>query len=171
LRNNVGVRRVLSLLAVVLLASMLTVPGAVAKTRTLTFSVRLIQEQTVRHHKASNGSDLAHDTFSTQLRLYAIGTVIGFPDNTPMGTMEFNWGPLSGNCSSQAAGCSGTTNISTFTKLPGGTITAGSPHVSLSKGIIVPIQGGTGIFKGATGSIDIAPAAVAEDIFNLTLPG
>ena len=49
-------------------------------------------------------------------------------------------------------------------------ITAGSPHVSLAKGIIVPILIGTGIFKGATGSIDIAPAAVAEDIFNLTLP-
>jgi len=167
----VCVRRVLWFLAVVLLASILAGPGEAAKTRALTFKVRLIQEQTVRHHKASNGSDLSHDTFSTQLRLFAIGTVIGFPDNTPMGTMEFNWGPLNGSCSSSVAGCSGTTNITTFTRLPGGTLTAGSQHVSLSKGIIVPIVNGTGIFKGATGSIDIAPASVAEDVFNLTLPG
>ena len=129
-----------------------------------------VQEQTIRHHNASNGSDLSKDTFSTELRLFAIGTVIGFPDNTPMGTMEFNWGPLNGNCSSSAAGCSGTTNINTFTKLPGGTLTAGGQNVSLSKGIVVPIQSGTGIFKGATGSIDIAPASIAEDVFNLKLP-
>ena len=163
-------RRLLPLLAVLFLASILAVPGEAAKTRTLKFKVRLIQEQTIRHHKASNGSDLSHDTFSTQLRLFAIGTVIGFPDNTPMGTMEFNWGPLNGNCSSSVAGCSGTTTINTFTKLPGGTLTAGGQHVSLSKGIIVPIVNGTGIFKGATGSIDIAPSAVAEDVFSITLP-
>lgn len=163
-------RRLVPLLLALLASSILVLPGEAAKTRTLTFKVRLVQEQTIRHHNASNGSDLSHDTFSTQLRLYAIGTVIGFPDNTPMGTMEFNWGPLNGNCSSSAAGCSGTTNINTFTKLPGGTITAGGQHVSLSKGIVVPIQNGTGIFKGATGSIDIAPAATAEDIFNLVLP-
>ena len=163
-------RRVPLLLAVVSLASLVVAAGEAAKTRTLTFKVSLVQEQTVRHHKPANGADLSQDTFSTQLRLYAIGTVIGFPNNTPMGTMEFNWGPLNGNCSASAAGCSGTTNISTFTKLPGGTITAGSQHVSLSKGIIVPIESGTGIFKGATGSIDIAPSSVAEDVFNLTLP-
>ena len=166
-----AVRRLLPLLAVLLLASILAMPGEGASSRKLSFKVRLIQEQTVRHHLASNGTDMSKDTFSTQLRLFAIGTVIGFPDNTPMGTMEFTWGPLNGSCSSSAGGCSGTTNISTFTKLPGGTLTAGGKNVSLSKGIIVPIQTGTGIFKGATGSIDIAPASIAEDVFNLTLPG
>jgi hypothetical protein len=57
------------------------------------------------------------------------------------------------------------------TKLPGGTITAGGKNVSLAHGLIVPIESGTGIFKGASGSIAIAPAGVAEDVFTIKLPG
>ena len=87
-----------------------------------------------------------------------------------MGRMSFTWGPLHGVCSSSAAGCNGTTNIFTVTSLPGGTISAGGNNVSLSKGIVVPVTGGTGIFKGVKGTIQIAPASVAEDVFNLTLP-
>ncbi|HEY4347593.1 MAG TPA: hypothetical protein VGM80_08380 [Gaiellaceae bacterium] len=163
-------RTFLLVAAMALIASIAVVPGqgASKKTKFLTFKVRLIQEQTVRIPKPPTGPD--GDSFSTQLRLFAIGTVLGFPENTPMGTMAFNWGPLKGTCSSSGAGCNGTTNIETITKLPGGTITAGGKNVSLSKGIIVPVTKGTGIFKGVTGTIAIAPASVAEDVFKLTLP-
>jgi hypothetical protein len=84
--------------------------------------------------------------------------------------MSFLWGPLKGECSSSAASCEGTTNIQTVTRLPGGTITAGGKNVSLASGIVVPIQSGTGIFKGVTGSIQIAPLGVAVDIFRLVMP-
>ena len=57
-----------------------------------------------------------------------------------------------------------------MTRLPGGTITAGSNNVSLSDGIIVPVRSGTGIFKGVTGTIQIAPLGVAVDVFHLVMP-
>jgi len=164
-----SVRRALLLLPVLLLAAVVAASGQAAK-RSVTFKVKLIQEQTVRHHNPTDGDNHANDTFSTTLRLFAIGTVLGVPDKTPIGTMAFDWGPLKGACSTSASGCNGTTNINTLTKLPGGTLTAGGKNVSLSKGIVVPVVNGTGIFKGATGSIQIAPASVAEDVFNLTLP-
>ena len=134
----------------------------------LVFKVRLIQEATYRHSHPPAGDP--GDTFSTTLRLFAIGDVLGFPNNTPMGTMAFTWGPLNGACSTAAAECSGTTNLQTVTRLPGGTITANGTNVSLSKGLVVPIQSGTGIFKGVTGSIEIAPQGVAEDVFHLKMP-
>jgi hypothetical protein len=134
----------------------------------LVFKVRLIQEATYRHSHPPAGDP--GDTFSTTLRLFAIGDVLGFPNNTPMGTMAFTWGPLNGSCSTAAAECSGTTNLQTVTKLPGGTITANGTNVSLSKGLVVPIQSGTGIFKGVTGSIEIAPQGVAQDVFHIRMP-
>ena len=105
----------------------------------------------------------------TTLRLFAVGNVLGFPNNTPMGTMAFQWGPLNGSCSTSAASCSGTTNLETTTKLPGGTITANGNKVSLAKGLVVPIQSGTGIFKGVKGTVFIAPGGNAVDVFKLVM--
>ena len=134
----------------------------------LTFTVTLVQEATIRHPHPPDGD--AGDTFSTTLKLNAVGTVLGFPNGTPMGTMAFTWGPLNGSCSTNAAQCSGTTNILTLTKLPGGTITANGVNLSLSKGIIIPIQGGTGIFKGVKGTVSVAPGGNHVDIFKLIMP-
>ena len=142
--------------------------GTGAKSGPLSFKVKLVQEATYRHPHPPDGN--AGDTFSTTLRLFAIGNVLGFPDKTPMGTMAFTWGPLNGACSTAAASCSGTTNLLTVTKLPGGTITANGLNVSLAHGLVVPIQSGTGIFKGVKGTISIAPQGVAEDVFNLVMP-
>jgi hypothetical protein len=167
-------RTSIALAAFALAAAFAAAPGLSAKGATphaLSFKVRLIQEQTIRHHKSADGDNHTNDTFSTSLRLFAMGTTLGYPDGTPLGRMAFNWGPLNGTCSSSAAGCSGTTNLSTVTKLPGGTLTAGGKNVSLAHGLIVPIESGTGIFKGAKGSIAIAPAGVAEDVFTIKLPG
>ncbi len=143
--------------------------GAGQKSRSLTFKVRLIQEATYRHPHPPAGD--AGDVFATKLRLFADGTVLGFKDGTPMGTMAFSWwftGSFS--CGSAAPGCKGTTNLRTVTKLPGGTITAGGNNVSLARGLVVPIQSGTGIFKGVKGTVTIAPGEVPEDIFSVVLP-
>ncbi len=122
------------------LAASVAATGQGAKTKgPLTFQVTLVQEATVRHPHPPDGD--AGDTFSTVLRLNAIGSVLGFPGGTPMGTMAFTWGPLKGACSSNAAECNGSTNILTLTRLPGGTITANGINVSLAKGIILPDPG------------------------------
>ncbi len=146
-----------------------TSEGAKAVKGPLTFQVRLIQGPTYRHAHAPAGDP--GDTFSTTLRLFAVGDVLGFPNNTPMGTMAFQWGPLNGSCSTSEASCSGTTNLETTTKLPGGTITANGIKVSLAKGLVVRIQSGTGIFKGVTGTVYIAPDGNAIDVFKLVMAG
>ncbi len=150
------------------LAGTLTAAGQAVKGGPLIFKVTLSRRRRsgiLIRRQATPG-----DTFSTTLRLNAVGNVLGFPAGTPMGTMAFNWGPLSGSCSSSSASCSGTTNIQTVTRLPGGTITAGSNNISLSDGIVVPVQSGTGIFKGVSGTIQIAPLGVAVDVFHLMMP-
>ena len=134
----------------------------------LTIKFTLVQEATVRHPHPPDGD--AGDTFSTVLKLNAIGTVLGHPNGTPMGSMAFTWGPLNGSCSSNAAECSGTTNILTTTKLPGGTITANGINVSLANGIILPVQSGTGIFKGVKGTVYVAPGGDHVDVFKLQMP-
>ena len=58
----------------------------------------------------------------------------------------------------------------TVTTFPGGTISAGGPHIAIHNGLLVPITKGTGVFKGVTGSILIAPNDAAESIYSLTLP-
>jgi hypothetical protein len=156
------------MILLIILSVIVNPAAAPASSRRLLFKVSLVQEATYRHAHPPPGD--AGDTFSTTLKLNAIGTVLGFPSGTPMGTMSFTWGPLNGSCSTTAASCSGTTNISTITRLPGGTITAGANAVSLANGIVVPVQGGTGIFKGAKGRISIAPQDVAIDVFQLVLP-
>ena len=160
-------RYFLPTLLALLLAASIAATGQGAKKGPLTFQVTLVQEATVRHPHPPAGD--AGDTFSTVLKLNAIGTVLGFPNGTPMGTMAFTWGPLNGSCSSNAAECSGTTTILTTTKLPGGTITANGINVSLSHGIILPVQGGTGIFKGVKGTVYVAPGGNHLDVFKLVM--
>jgi hypothetical protein len=43
-------------------------------------------------------------------------------------------------------------------------------NVSLSHGIVLPTEGGTGIFKGATGKVCVAPAGEAVGIPKLKMP-
>jgi predicted small lipoprotein YifL len=161
-------RYLLPTLLALLLAASIAATGQGAKKGPLSFKVTLVQEATVRHPHPPAGD--AGDTFSTVLKLNAVGTVLGFPNGTPMGSMAFTWGPLNGSCSSNAASCSGTTTILTTTKLPGGTITANGKNISLSNGIILPIQGGTGVFKGVKGKVFVAPGGDHVDVFDLIMP-
>jgi hypothetical protein len=103
------------------------------------------------------------------LHLFAVGEQIGFPSNTYLGSMSFTY-LLHGKCGASVAGCTGTTDLKTVTTFPGGTISAGGPKITLTSGLIVPITKGTGAFKGATGSIVIAPNDAATSIYRLTLP-
>jgi hypothetical protein len=142
-------------------------------TKQVTITVRFIQEATYQypHGTQSLPGSLV---LSTTLRLFAVGTVLGFPNNTYLGTMSFTY-QLHGSCGTSSAGCSGTTNLETLTTFPGGTITANGNHISLKTGLIVPVSKGTGIFKGVTGSIVIAPAGatgtlVANSIYRLSIP-
>src|SRR5262249_10796144 len=108
--DNAAMRRhILPITLALLLAASIAATGQGPKKGPLTLQVTLVQEATVRHPHPPAGD--AGDTFSTVLKLNAIGTVLGFPNGTPMGTMAFTWGPLNGSCSSNAAECSGTTTI------------------------------------------------------------
>jgi hypothetical protein len=123
-------------------------------------TARLIQEATWH---------LPNQTYRTSLRLFAVGPTLGKNDGQFLGTMSFTW-KLHGVCSSSAASCSGTADLITVTQLPGGTISAAGNNLRVANGFVVPIQSGTGAFKGVSGTIDIAPNGNAEDVFNLTLP-
>jgi hypothetical protein len=149
------------------LAGLLAGPGQGA-TAPLTFTVALVQEATYRHPHPPDGDP--GDTFSTTQKLSAVGTVLGVPNGRRIGTMQFTWGPLDGACSTNAAGCNGTTTIRTLTQLPGGTITANGIKVSLSHGIVLPVEGGTGIFRGVTGKVYVAPGGEDVEVFRLKLP-
>ena len=155
------------------LSLLVGVPAASATTanRSLVLKVKLIQEATSRKIEPPDGN--AGDIFSNTLRMFADGVTLGFKDGTPLGKIAYSWwftGAFS--CSPSATGCTGTTNVRTLTRLPGGTITAGADKVSIGiHGEIIPIQSGTGIFKGVTGTVTIAPNSNAEAVYNLVLPG
>ncbi len=167
--DNKRVRRALAAAVTVLgLLGLVALPAAASPQsgpRNVTITVRLIQEATYQHpHPPPVGLVL-----STTLRLYAVGTVLGLPSGTYLGTMSFTY-QLHGSCSSSAAGCDGTTNLQTVTTFPGGTISASGNHISLATNLVVPIQTGTGVFKGVSGSITIAPGGQASNVYHLVLP-
>jgi hypothetical protein len=135
---------------------------------TLHFQVRITQGPTFRHPHPPAGDP--GDVFSTTLQIFAMSPEFGKSANAKLGQMSFSY-TLHGSCSSAAAGCSGTTNITTVTTFPGGTLVANRTNVPFSKaGFVLPILSGTGRFKGATGSIAVAPAGQAESNYTITLP-
>jgi hypothetical protein len=73
-------------------------------------------------------------------------------------------------CSVSGNGCKGTVDITTTTKLPGGTITAVVKGTPIRQPFIVKINKGTGRYKGAKGTVVIAPDGAARNIFKITLP-
>jgi hypothetical protein len=165
--KNVAVRRFVTVAGLLALLAA-TLPAAGETTTSLSFTVRITQGITFRHPHPPEGD--AGDVFSTTLTLFATDEQFGKPKNAKLGTMTFTW-DFRGACSSTGAGCKGTSDMDTITKLPGGTITADGKDVPLSHlPFLVPIQKGTGRFAGATGSIAIAPAGHAESIYKITLP-
>jgi hypothetical protein len=160
-RRTVTAVGVLAVLAALLPAGAQTTTG-------LDFTVRITQGATFRHPHPPPGD--AGDVFSTTLTLFADEPAFGRAKGARLGTMTFSW-TFHGACSTSGAGCTGTSDMDTLTKLPGGTITASGTNVPLSRfPFVVPIQKGTGRFAGASGSIAIAPAGNAESIYKIRLP-
>jgi hypothetical protein len=133
----------------------------------MTLSFTIFQEATHRHAHPPPGD--AGDSYSTTLLLNNAVPQFGKGVGSHVGSMSFAY-TLSGNCAS-ASGCTGTTNITTVSYLPGGTITAASNNVPLGKRpFVVQVQSGTGAFKGVKGKVEIAPGGDAKQSYVLTLP-
>jgi len=160
-----------SLIALVLtgaLAAALAGSAQPAHRSVMKFTVRITQGPTFRHPNPPAGD--AGDVFSTMLTEFATSSIFGTGGGKRVGSMTFSY-VLHGSCSSTAAGCTGNSDISTLTKLPGGTISAAKKAVPFSKaGFVIPIQSGTGKFKGAKGIIAVAPNGQAETTYSITLP-
>ena len=160
-----------SLTAIVLaglLAAVLAGSARPAHRSVLKFTVRITQGPTFRHAYPPPGD--AGDVFSTTLTEFATSSLLGVEPGKRVGSMSFSY-LLHGTCSSTAAGCTGSSDITTVTTLPGGTILAAKKAVPFSRaGFVIPIQSGTGRFKGATGVVAVAPAGQAETTYSITLP-
>jgi hypothetical protein len=162
------VRRLLTLIGLVLLVPPVVSAQAQQRATSLDLKFTIIQEATFRHPHPPEGD--AGDSFSTTLVLINAAAQLGKPLGQRVGTMGFAY-TLSGVCSGAGSGCKGTTDIQTFTKLPGGTITANSNKVPLgARPFVVKVLSGTGAFKGAQGSVEIAPSGDAKTSYILTLP-
>jgi hypothetical protein len=161
------VRRLLILVGLILLVPpVLSAQGQ--RTSSVVLKFKIIQQATFRHPHPPDGD--AGDGFSTTLILINIGDQFGKPTGRRVGTMTFAY-TLSGACGADSPGCRGTTNIQTFSKLPGGTITADGTKVPLGvRPFVVHVLKGTGTFKGATGSVAIAPFFQSTETYTLSVP-
>jgi len=138
-----------------------------AKPSKLVVTLRITQGVTIRHPHPPAGD--AGDVFSVDLTLFTTGSDFDAAPNTRVGNMNFSY-LLHGSCSVAGNGCKGTVDIDTMTKLPGGTITAGTKGVPIRQPFVVGIKSGTGRFAGAKGSIVIAPDGSAKNVYTIKLP-
>jgi hypothetical protein len=133
----------------------------------MNITLRILQGVTQRHAHPPAGD--AGDVFSVDLTLLTVKNDFDAAPNTRVGNMNFSY-LLHGTCSVAGNGCKGTVDIDTTTKLPGGTITAGIKGTPIRQPFVVHIKGGTGKYKGATGTVVIAPDGAARNVYNITLP-
>src|SRR5215469_15640173 len=114
-----------SVLLLWLAAACVAAPALAARGKQVRLTVSLVQEATYQYpHPPPVGLVL-----STKLVLFAMGTTLGFPNGTRLGSTTFSYS-LHGTCSTTGAGCSGTIDLKTLTRFPGGTITADATGVS-----------------------------------------
>ena len=137
------------------------------KASKMNITLRIIQGVTVRHPHAPEGD--SGDVFSVDLKLLTIKNDFDAAPNTKVGIMSFSY-LLHGTCSVAGTGCKGTVDIETTTKLPGGTINAVAKGTPIRQPFVVTIKSGTGKYKGATGTVVIAPDGAARNVYNITLP-
>jgi hypothetical protein len=134
----------------------------------LTVTFRIIQGVTQRQPHPPQGD--VGDVFWVDLTLFTInGDLPNVSPNTRAGNMRFSY-LLHGVCSETGSGCKGTVDIETTTKLPGGTITANAKGTPIRQPFVVAISKGTGRYKGAKGTVVIAPDGAARNVYNITLP-
>jgi hypothetical protein len=141
--------------------------GGSHKASKMNITLRIIQGVTQRHAHPPAGDQ--GDVFSVDLTLLTVKNDFDAAPNTRVGNMNFSY-LLHGTCSVAGNGCKGTVDIDTTTKLPGGTIKAGIKGTPIRQPFVVQIKGGTGKYKGATGTVVIAPDGAARNVYNITLP-
>jgi hypothetical protein len=141
--------------------------GSAHRVSKMNVTLKIIQGVTVRHAHPPAGD--AGDVFSVDLTLLTIKNDFDAAPNTRVGHMSFSY-LLHGSCSVAGNGCKGTVDIDTMTKLPGGTLTAVAKRTPIKQPFVVAIKSGTGRYKGAKGSVVIAPDGAARNVYNITLP-
>jgi hypothetical protein len=137
--------------------------------KTLVLNFDITQEATLRHAHPPAGKTGVY--LSTTLLLNNSVAQLGHGSGARVGSMSFQY-VINGSCGTGGpGGCAGTADIWTVTTLPGGTIDAASNRISLGKRpFVVQVQGGTGVFKGAEGKVEIAAKGDAVTSMFLTLP-
>jgi hypothetical protein len=160
------VSRPLVLLA---LLCLLAVPTAQAghASHVMNLKIAIIQHGTTRDPHPPLGD--AGDVFTTTLLLNNTVEALGKPAKASVGAMLFQY-VLHGLCSTES--CAGATaDITATSRLPGGTIVASETGVKLGRPpIIIPITKGTGVFKGAKGSIAVGAASAPFNTYHIVLP-
>ncbi len=159
-------RKRLATLALVLLVAAAAAAEGQSKSK-LVVTLRIDQGVTIRHPNPPPGDP--GDRFSVDLTLFTINADFDASPNKRIGNMNFSY-ILHGTCSDFGTNCKGTVDITTVTKLPGGTITAVNNGGPIRQPFIVTIRGGTGRYAGARGNIVIAPDGAKKNIYNITLP-
>jgi len=166
-------RRLVSLTFVLAVAAAAVAAGQGARSshhaNKLSVTLRFNQGVTARHPHPPAGD--SGDVFTVDLTLFTIGDDFDIGPNKHVGDMTYSWVPDdSFSCSVGTSGCKGTVDITTMTKLPGGTISAGVKNSPGKPPFVVSVSGGTGRYKGAKGTIVIAPGGVARNVYRITLP-
>ena len=159
--------RVLSALAVGALAFSLTAASSAVTKLDYTFKTR--QGPTTSHpHPPPGGRG---DTYDSSLVLENAGIAqFGKGRHAQVGAMRFIY-TIRRQCTSFAATCVATADFETVTTLPGGTVVAGGTAISIaSRNIRIPVLGGTGRYKGATGAVTISPTSTEISTYRLTVP-
>jgi hypothetical protein len=111
------------------------------------------------------------DTFDSSLELVNRMTAqLGVGPHAVAGSMRFSY-TIRRQCAAFTPKCVATADFNTVSNLPGGTVIARGANVSIADPTItIPVVGGTGLYRRATGTVSISPTSTKRSIFSLTLP-
>lgn len=133
----------------------------------MTLRLAIQQHGTTREPHPPLGD--AGDLFTTTLLLNNTVPALNKAAKVSVGSMIFKY-ILHGICST--SDCNGATaDITTISRLPGGTVTATENGVKLGRPpIIIPITKGTGSYTGATGNVTVGAESSPFNTYKIILP-
>ena len=95
---------------------------------------------------------------------------LGLAPHAVAGSMRLNY-TIRHQCAAFTPSCTETADFATTSTLPGGTVVANGSRISIAQSTItIPVVGGTGRYKGVTGTISISPSSTKRSVFTLRLP-
>lgn len=150
--------------------SLVAVPAYGAEAgSTLTFTFKTRQGPTMVEAHPPSGE--VGDTFDSSLSLVnRRAAQLGFAPHAVAGSMRFSY-TIRHQCAAFIPSCTATADFATVSTLPGGTVVANGSQISIAEPTItIPVVGGTGLYKGARGTISISPSSTKRSVFTLTLP-